>query len=244
MTLEKSGVIVLRHGQRTTAQQSQVSGETQSANYIGAEFSRPLGGGQKRRPYQFSVIHEYSSHAEALSWVELLPGIFPILREESVLKEIDGGVTVRIHDFVITGVVARVMDDQPNWVMVTFDAAAGRQEFVDRAGIGGPGWDEISQAWGFTGLPSAVTFQGAGGPVTEAFMWDSELGRYAGPGGVIFSEEGFWWLGAELGVMTWQGPEVGCGVLGNYEFTPPGVTVALSAEVAPVGNFVYPSIFD
>ena len=146
--LSFDGLVLLDHGDRMGESPTMpLSGSVQEARFVGAAWGKTFGRGNKLRTFTWSRVLEFSTVAERMGYQVSLPGTLPIGRSGDLTIAIEEGSTHAIEDFTISSCDAIELELNPTWLLLNFEAQGGKDRIVNRAGLGGLGWEDITQNW-------------------------------------------------------------------------------------------------
>lgn len=140
-----NGLSLLEHGDWMAESPTMpITGSVQESRFVGASWGKTIGRGNKLRAFNWSRLLEFSTVAERMGFQIALGGIYPIGESGELIIAIEEGSTHAIEDFVISSCDAVEIETEPANLMLTFEGIGGKDRIIDRAGLGGLGWDELA----------------------------------------------------------------------------------------------------
>ena len=124
-----------------------VTGSVQESRFVGARWGKAIGRGNRLRSFSWSRELVFSSVAERMGFQVYLSGSYPVGLSGELIIEIEDGSTHGVLDFSIVSCDPTEIEVRPSSLLLTFEGMGGRDYIIDRAGLGGLGWEEIVTNW-------------------------------------------------------------------------------------------------
>lgn len=216
------GLVLLDHGDWMDESPTMpLSGSVQESRLVGSPWGKTIGRENKLRGYTWSRILEFSTVAERMGFQISLPVTYPVGKTGELTLAIEEGSTHAVEDFTLANCDAQEIQTQPTWLLLNFEGRGGKVRIIDRAGLGGPAWEEIWHRIGRGSYPSKINVHVSDQPPENdpAYVINPETGRYYVAEGfdeLVWDNGSKWIIGTYPSISTWEGPASSVGPVGTY----------------------------
>ena len=132
-----NGVILLDQGDYMTSHPSfPVAADVQETRFVGGQWGKARGRGNKMRTFQWSRVLSFSTVEECQTRQLQLPQIFLTGKTDDLLIEVEDGGSTLVSDFALTSVNASHRADiVPTDLLLEFEGIGGEESVISSGGF-------------------------------------------------------------------------------------------------------------
>lgn len=144
-----NGVVLLEQGDFMTSHPSfPVAADVQETRFVGGQWGKVRGRGNKLRTFQWSRVISFSTVEECQTMQLQLPSLFLTGKTGELTIEIEDGGATRISDFALISVApSHRADIKPADLLLEFEGIGGEETVISNGGFGDPWASDDASVW-------------------------------------------------------------------------------------------------